>query len=102
MVVPSLKTTDPLGDPAPGKLTSTVAVNVIGSPYVDPEGALLTRFVEVEALLTVTLAVPVFKEFVPVTVCEPGADGVHVAPKQAPSGLMVNVVDVVTSPASLL
>ena len=46
-------------------------------------------------------AVPVFPALVPVTVCEPEAVAVQVAPVQEPFGAIENVVDDVTSPSEL-
>ncbi len=50
---------------------------------------------------TCSVAVPVFVDFVPVTVCVPAFDAVQVAPVHEPSGLIVNVVVEVTSPIEL-
>src|ERR671937_364642 len=53
-------------------------------------------------VVTLREAVPVFPDFLPVTVCAPATDAVQVAPVQEPSGAIVKVVVDVTSPSELL
>jgi len=48
--------------------------------------------------LTCSEAVPVFPDFVPVTVCAPATEAVHVAALQEPFGAIEKVVVEVTSP----
>jgi hypothetical protein len=50
---------------------------------------------------TVSVALLVFPPSVPVTVCEPAVDAVQVVPVHEPSGEIVNVVALVTSPRAL-
>src|ERR671922_74207 len=51
--------------------------------------------------VTLSEAVPVLPLFVPVTVCGPATDAVHVAPVQDPLGAIVKTVVAVTSPIEL-
>src|SRR5919201_2673532 len=53
------------------------------------------------AAVTVSEAVPVLPPLVPVTVCCPATEAVHVAPVQDPSGAIENVVLAVRSPSEL-
>src|SRR5947208_1899676 len=101
VVLPSLKVTEPVGEPAPGAINVTVAVKVTDWPETDGLAELLTDVV-VLALLTETEAVPVLLLSVPVTVWPDALDGVHVAAVQEPSGAIVNVAAEVTSPRLLL
>jgi hypothetical protein len=50
---------------------------------------------------TCSVADPVFDDFVPVTVCGPAFEAVHVAPEQDPFGRIVKVVVDVTGPSEL-
>jgi hypothetical protein len=50
---------------------------------------------------TWSVAVPIFVDFVAVTVCVPALEAVQAAPVQEPSGLIVKVVVAVTSPIEL-
>src|ERR671934_44879 len=52
-------------------------------------------------LVTCSDAVPVLPVSLPVTVCAPATEAVHVAPVQEPSGAIENVVAEVTSPRLL-
>ena len=51
------------------------------------------------AAVTVSDAVPVLPELVPVTVCAPATVAVQALPLHDPSGAMVKVVEAVTSPS---
>jgi hypothetical protein len=50
---------------------------------------------------TVSVTALVMPMSSPVTACGPALVAVHTAPRQLPSGVMVNVVDAVTSPIGL-
>ena len=76
-------------------------------PFVVPGAAVspgtnTCNFVNVPAL-TVSVAPPCAPlVYVPVTACDPAMLAVHAAPVHEPSGVIVNVVPAVTSPAELL
>ena len=60
----------------------------------------MTMWSSAEAV-TCKEAVPVFPDFVPVTVCAPAVEAVQVAPVHEPFGARENVVVDVTSPREL-
>ena len=82
-MAPSKNVTSPVGVPAPGAFTVTVAVNVTVSPSVTEPGELTTTVV-VSALCTVSVAVPLLAvctlvaEKFAVIVCAPDIVGVSV------------------------
>jgi hypothetical protein len=93
-----LEVTSPIGLPEESKLCA-VYDWVLPAAIVALEG-LITMWLLVPAS-TWSVAVPVFVDFVAVTVCVPALEAVQAAPVQEPSGLIVKVVVAVTSPIEL-
>ncbi len=67
---------------------------------IDAEAGLIVMW-STAADETVRVALPVAPAAVPVTAWAPSADALQVAPTQAPSGSIVNVVFAVMSPSEL-
>lgn len=86
---------------APADVCSCAVIVFDVTPAVSDWGAVVMASFEAALALTVSEAVSVWPASLAVTVCAPVAVAEHVAPMHEPSGAIVNVVELVTSPRLL-
>jgi len=87
------------GEPADVCSCTVIVFDV--TPAVSVWGAVVRASFEAALALTVRVAVSVCPASLAVTVCAPVAVAEHVAPVHEPSGVIVNAVELVTSPRLL-